>query len=303
MRQDLSAHKGRGERDPLSGGGRNRLLRPTTIVLLAVAVGSMLLLLFPEVDFSEPNLSGKPTELTTDYLRVLLRSKPDDKSLRLLLGQNQLKLGHLKGCRKTLQPLLHLKGSLGMQARVAYLEATSSLFHRLAKGDAAEEARAGAKAQLGRLLKDPLGGVELEKLTQISLELGFDRHTGELYDRLGAAKPSKRSNWYAIAARWYLAAGRYAEASRAYLRASTTAGSRGEALARGRQAIEAWVQGNRPDRALSVCRGLLARFPRNVVLLERAVELALANNEQGLALDLNGQLVKRFPRNRRYIER
>jgi len=273
------------------------------MVLLAVTVGTTLLLLFPHIDFTAPDLAGKPDELTADYLRVLLRSKPRDRGLRLILGRQQLELGHYSRCRATLAPLREGRDATAVQARMLYLAATKALYHKDPGSETGKRMRASARVQIALLLEDPLGTAELKKLTRVSLELGLDRFTGALYDRLGTTEPRRRSKWYATAGRWYLAAGRYGEAARAYMRASTVSRSHGEALAHARAAVEAWTAGARPERALALCRKQVTRFPGDDALLKRVVTLALAVGQQAVALEYNGRLLKRHPGNRHYMER
>lgn len=282
---------------------RGRLLRPTTLLLLAVAVGCMLLLLFPKVDVSDPKLSVDPNELTTSYLRVMLRSRPDDQRLRLQLAKNQLALARHNRCRTTLIPLIGLSGPNGRQARLLDLEVTKALYHGKEGTPEGHRLMALAKKQLHALRKENLRPSELQRLTRISLELSLPSITGELFDRLAASEPSDRPNRYAEASRWYLADGRYGLAARALLRASITARDKAAALGFALKAVEVWVSAGKPRRALSLAQSLMMRFPDEPLLMERAVDLARATAQYGVAFKLNAALLKKSPGNERLMDR
>ncbi len=302
MKRSSPAQSKPGKR-PGEPGQRSRLLRPTTLILLAVAVGIMLLLLFPKVDFSDPALSAEPNELTTGYLRVMLRSRPDDARLRLLLAKNQLALARLQKCRKTLLPLLEMGGGVGRKARLLDLEVTKALYHGKEGTPEGKRLFARAKAQLAALRNENLRPSELRRLTQISLELGLPGITGELFDRLAASDPEDRPNRYATAARWYLAAGRYSLAARALLRASITARKPAHRLAHALKAVDVWVGAGDPRRALLQARSLMPRFPGEVLLMERTIALARATGHNRLAFQLNAELLKKSPRSELLITR
>lgn len=278
-------------------------MRPAVLLLMAGAVGGALYLLFPEADFQDPRLSTQPSELHEAYLRVLLRSRPEDQGLRLLLAKGQLGLGRPEVCRETLAPLLRSPGEMGMKARLTALKALLILRHREQGAAHKHQLYDRCVTELRRLLADPLPASELAELARIGLALSQPATAAELLDRLAAAQPQKKSQHYAEAGQWYLAAGLHDLAARSHLRASLTEADPARALRQGLRAVEVLRAAGRGSQALDQLHRLLARFGETRSLVELGVALAQEQGNLALARALNSRLLSRRPGDSRLLDR
>src|SRR5205085_2136678 len=105
---------------------RPRVIRPGVLGLLALAVGSLLALLFPGLDFGHPKYLGPPDELSIAYLQQVLRTHPGDRSARLLLARQQRALGHWEAAEDSLRLLAGGSDRIATQAEFELLELSRS---------------------------------------------------------------------------------------------------------------------------------------------------------------------------------
>ena len=289
---------------------RDRLLRPTTLVLLIAAVGGLLWLLFPEVDFSDPQHAKQTDEVTLAYLRVVLQGRPKDHKLRLLVAGHELRHGHLERCRVTVAPLLGLNSLLGTRARLLALRLQMALYHRCRAseerppgGQQCLVLRRGAIADLRRLQREPMETPELKGLARLGHQLGQALLTARLYDRLAGAEPRRRVFWYTRAAQLYQAALHHEQAVQRHLRASSLVPDRAWAMTHALRAVDVWVAADQGKKALALARVLLSRFPESPRMLNRTIDLALAQNKTRLAHKLGARLLVITPANLRNLRR
>ena len=88
---------------------RPRLVTPFGLIGLVVAVGVVLVLLYPQRFLLEQVRSGvKVDEVSLQYMRNLLATEPDNHALRLELARDYAKLGQFEKALELLQPLYAL---------------------------------------------------------------------------------------------------------------------------------------------------------------------------------------------------
>lgn len=85
---------------------RPRLITPFNLAGLVVAVGTVLVLLYPQQRLSDQiRMNPKVDEVSLQYMRNLLATDPDDHELRIQLARAYASIGHYRRALKVLQPL------------------------------------------------------------------------------------------------------------------------------------------------------------------------------------------------------
>jgi cytochrome c-type biogenesis protein CcmH/NrfG len=77
----------------------------------------------------------KMDALTVAYLRVLLRSQPDDKATRYALARDLTAIGEHAEARALLAPLAMSAGAAGLEARLALLQIDQAAMKQQAPAD------------------------------------------------------------------------------------------------------------------------------------------------------------------------
>ncbi|MCB9557896.1 MAG: tetratricopeptide repeat protein [Deltaproteobacteria bacterium] len=283
--------------------GRERLMRPSTLALLIVAVCALLVMLFPRLDLNNKTLTENADDLSIAYLRLLLRAQPNHAGARLLLARQERQLGYLDRAEDTLSALVGQIGPYGMRARLIALEIARDRYNTLPSDDPRRIAAGRGLISMIRIMnRDHLDVAGLKRLAQLSLELGRPALAAGHYQRCAAIERRRASHWLALAARWYHAAGMYQPATQAYLRASRqVAGKQARLLAV--KALDVAVASGDPAVAMALADALAKRFPRSTEFLKRAIKLALANNKPQLARRYGIQLLALEPTNRAVVRR
>ena len=99
-------------------GNRPAFFSVPALVLLGVLVTFALYVLHPrQAVFEDDQYIQNPDALSLSYLEILLRSAPDNESLRLNLARMQANAGQYPQARRTLAPLLNRKEGVPYEAR------------------------------------------------------------------------------------------------------------------------------------------------------------------------------------------
>ena len=114
---------------------RPRVIRPGVLALLALAVGSLLALLFPGLDFGHPKYLGPPDELSIAYLEQVLRTHPEDRPARLLLARQQRALGHWDAAETSLRLLAGGGDRIATEAEIELFELSRARLDALMPAD------------------------------------------------------------------------------------------------------------------------------------------------------------------------
>jgi tetratricopeptide (TPR) repeat protein len=294
---------------------RPRLIAPGALVMVGLLVAGLLALLFPGLDFGQPEHLAHPDPLSAAYLRQVLRSRPGDRAARMLLAREELALGEWDAAHGELTWLAESADSMGWQARLDLLDLDRARL--AAEGSRARdraEREAEARAAVRRLAGAPFAAEVLGHLAEVALALEAPADAAGLYARLSIEDPAGGPRWARLAGRWYRATHRPEEAVRFFLLAAeqappppaVTAGSAGPDTAGSEDMLEAVAvlrSEGQAGRALVILEQALQRHPDARDLLERGVELALAEADLPRAAQWGEALLQGAPDDDRLLER
>jgi hypothetical protein len=283
------------------------VIRPGVLGLLALAVGSLLALLFPGLDFGHPKYLGPPDELSIAYLEQVLRTHPGDRAARLLLAREQRALGHWDAAEGSLRLLAGGGDRIATQAELELLELSRARLDALPVADGERPLRQQQTLAALRLVApSPLGTEQLARLADTALALEAPADAAELYERLAAIDTANRHDWLLRAARWRRAAGALGASVDLYLAAVSCAPAEWAAREDMLMALEVLTAADRGAQALGAADGALGRWPTDRRLLDRGITLALAQGDGARAKRWSERLIQLGPdddaRLRRHLE-
>jgi tetratricopeptide (TPR) repeat protein len=284
---------------------RPRLITPQGLAVVAVTVAASLAVLFPGLDFGHPRYLARPDELSISYLAQVLRQRPDDRSARLLLARQQIALGKSTEAEANLRLLVESReDAITWRARLALVELERAQVDALAPSDPARgPRRVAALRELRRIVGGPLDRDDLPRIAEAALALESPADAATIYERLASQQPARRREWALLAARWYRAAGRLPESATAYLAASAAARPHEDGAADLLAAIDVMRATDEGRRALDVVEDAIARWPADRRLLQRGVDLALAQNDVHRAQSFGARLVALAPADDKALSR
>lgn len=200
--------------------GTRRLVRPAVLAASAVGFVGVLATLYPLTQAmleQAPGDDGQAVSLA--YMRVLLRSRPDDSLMRLALVRKLSAAGEVGEARTLLAPLLAAPGPVGLEARLALLEIERAALAAQPRWHGPERAAGAARvaAAVLALLPEAKAAPALLAMARAGREAGRPDLAAQAMERLAASVPG-RSQYLVLAARDWLAAGQPAQAGLAYRR-------------------------------------------------------------------------------------
>ena len=275
---------------------RPRVIRPGVLVVLALAVGSLLALLFPGLDFGHPKYLGPPDELSIAYLEQVLRTHPDDRPARLLLARQQGALGHWDAAETSLRLLAGGGDRIATEAELELVELSRAHLDALLPADPARPLRQQQSLAALRLV-DPilLNSDQLAHLAETALALEAPGDAAEIYERLSALDIANRHDWLLRAARWRLSTGALTASVDLYLTASRAAPAEWAARDDVFHALEVLTSANRGPESLRAADDALGRWPTDRRLLDRGITLARAQGDGARAKRWSERLVALGP--------
>ena len=279
-----------------------RLLNPLSLSLMVVALGALLVLLFPSDQMGEHLAQFEAAdELSVKYLHVWLRVEPFDSSARLLLVRHLRALGHTHEAWAELQPLLKQKGSLGAQARHLSVLLRLVEWQALAADRPERQALADELVEsIRRLAREELDPEERAELAVACLWMERPELAANIYAQLAVQQPARSFDRWLEAGRWYLAAGSSDKAANAFDSAARSASSAVEAS---RAVVQALDASRASSDALERARKYAAAFAKQRAVLDRAVDIALAANNPRLASIWMETRARLDPDDRRVLQR
>ncbi len=275
---------------------RPRVIRPGVLALLALAVGSLLALLFPGLDFGHPKYLGPPDELSIAYLEQVLRTHPGDRPARLLLARQQRALGHWEAAEGSLRLLAGGGDRIATQAEMELVELSRARLDALMPADPERPLRQQQSLAALRLVDPILLNVDqLSHLAETALALEAPGDAAEIYERLSALDIANRHDWLLRAARWRLATGALTASVDLYLAASRVAPAEWAAREDVLRALEVLTSANRGKESLQAADTALGRWPTDRRLLDRGITLARAQGDGARAKRWSERLVALGP--------
>lgn len=255
------------------------------VFVLAVLVGSALMLLYPRQDL-ERRLADKTenAELSTAYLANLLRSDPDNLRLRQLLEERQEQIRLTKIAAETAAkappvPTSHPVWQEWQRQVNAFRDASpKDSPQRAALADSLREKTIA-------LAQDEIDTAKRLALAQVALEIGDISTSRSIYQSLAqnAPAPDQAAEVYASAARSALGQSQYQLAADWYLESQRAAVEPAQAKSAYLAAIAALQSGNQADAALAFAQTHLADFEHDPEVLHRLVEIARAAGKPQVA--------------------
>ncbi|MDO9320333.1 MAG: tetratricopeptide repeat protein [Pseudomonas sp.] len=194
---------------------RPHLLNGWGLSLIGLLIVAVLGLVFPRQSVLTLPAGGKADGVSIAYAELLLKSKPDDQSLRLQLIEQLLAVGNLDRAE------LHLAnmppGELDAQADFLRLEA--KLQRAFAHPEGLTESQRLEYAQLlASLLQRGLSAARLQQAAELALAFAEPQLAAKAYARLAEVDPNNAPYWLELGARWSRAAGDSAQAAALYQR-------------------------------------------------------------------------------------
>ncbi|MBP0600582.1 tetratricopeptide repeat protein [Herbaspirillum sp. LeCh32-8] len=209
------------------------MFSPWTIAGFALAAGTVFALVYPKVSLQQrlevANASGRPDQLTIEYLKVFLKAQPGNASLRAELVRQMIGLGQYAEAR---QNLALLQQGTDPSARVdaAWLEYRIRQQEAFALPEKSPERAvqiAQLRGQLQQLMTYPLTSQQWLQLSQDALALGDTEAAHVAFSRILADQSTaSMPNADAIRmGRESLGLGDYRSSAAFYLLAMKSAGS------------------------------------------------------------------------------
>ncbi|MBV8625660.1 MAG: tetratricopeptide repeat protein [Herbaspirillum sp.] len=154
------------------------MFSPWTIAGFALAVGTVFALVYPKVSLQQrlevANASGRPDQLTVEYLKVFLKAQPGNAVLRAELVRQLIDLGQLAEARQQLA-LLEMGNDPAAQLSAAWLQYRIGQQEVFALPESSPERARGVlrlRQQLQALMSYPLTSQQWLNLSQDALALG-----------------------------------------------------------------------------------------------------------------------------------
>ncbi len=203
---------------------KERLFSLWSIGLFAVGIVLVLMVLFPKQRiFNQVAQASQVSAASTFFLENLLKAKPEDTELRLLLVHHQIELGNMHRAEQILSSLLE-NPDADLRGR-AYLQKLRILeIHTYAFSKGSEERRQGIKA-IGHhielfVTQSPIHDPHvLTKLAELAMNAGHETVAQTIYEQLARQSVPSTHSWYAKAAELALRHGEYLKAASLYFSA------------------------------------------------------------------------------------
>jgi len=269
--------------DPLPV-SRIRLISPFGLALVGLAIVIPLILLFQSSDRLTGMLRSSTDSLSLRYVKLLVRMKPEDPDLRLMLVRKLKAIGYIDEARRTLAQLPSGENAKWSEAKRLSIQLDYLAFIGL---QSADPKRVAAGEDLIRQLQELKGqgtpSEDLEEFARISLALNRPDLAAEFYLELSEADVAKKIQWLKESARWFIASGSSARAGLLLDQAASLSPVPEQSRALALEALESLLGTMAFDSALKLASSYLEKFPDDRVLASRSIDLALAANRLDLA--------------------
>ena len=270
---------------------RPRLISPVNLAGLIVAVGIVLILLFPQRRLSEQIRSNpRIDEVSLQYMRNLLATEPDNYELRLDLARDYAILGQYGRALEILQPLYINPDRRWREA--AYLDKLDILAKIAYAAQPGSPERAKKMAQFKQALQDSetqlFGMPALKQLALIADSNGEPWLAERLMARY--LRNSRKLGDFNDAAGLALANGHYLDSARYDWHARQLADNSEQKAYYLKQALAALEAGGMGETGLNWISQLNAREWQRPDILYRITQLALASDQPAKAAGFAAQL-------------
>ena len=241
---------------------REQLVRPWHVILLGLLMVTALVLLVPTPDTLEQHVTGAD-RLSLQYLRLMLRMRPNDAELKLRLVQALLDAHQFEEAQRLLTELLPKLNDPRLKLRASLLALVLDLGRYMQTPQGAlrdHELQPRVAQDIESLLQQPLTVDELIRLAAASLSIGRPDLATRVYLRLAEVDPQRRNKWLAEAAQQANASNQPGLAGRLYAQLAQDERDPKAARRFALLALQALVGAGLGDEALELARRYAERY-------------------------------------------
>lgn len=264
---------------------REHLIRPGGLLAFTGVVAVVLYLLFPrEVVFTSLEQMQRADPLSIAYLRLLVRSYPDNAEVRYHLARQLYLAGEPTRALQVLHALGPEKRLLASpQLAELYLNILLDRLYAARSADERLRRRHALEQALNHMLSGPLPVKEKRHIvTPLLPRLSLSaRMETERWLLRHAVSPEEAARWRVRLFAHLWMAGRFKQAMAVFDHMAGAAAGR-ERKAWGRLRVRLWLAAGRPDRALNAARQLARTWPNDPAVLRLAIDVARQNGRLDL---------------------
>lgn len=257
---------------------RIRLLKPSTLILVAaVAVGLLWLTFHHEEDFVHD--TENPDMVSANYAELLLAARPDDGELRVQLIEALTHLGDFERARRHLREWPNPDPQ-----QLQFYSLETEALAVLASGSA--EAMPAMVSQLQGLELKNLSVRQLQRLAKNALALQAPGLAARAYLEMAEREPDQRIERQGEAARWYLASGEPLQAAALYQRMAADSEDPEQRKAYAQLAFASLLAAGQGEEAAVLLSDELDKTPASTpdpAWLEQGVQVAVQHRRFDLA--------------------
>ncbi|WP_447971625.1 tetratricopeptide repeat protein [Nitrospira sp. M1] len=259
-----------------------------SISLFAIGIVLVLMVLFPKQRIiNQVAQASHASSVSTFFLENLLKSKPEDTDLRLLLTQHQLAIGHMEHAQKTIAPLLmsenvHVRLNAHeidlhmLKTRTFAFPADSS-----ARRDGVQQIE--QRIQLLVPMAQDFDAERLDQFAQLALMIGEQDLAQSIYEQLAKRPEPQTVQWYAKAAELALGQGAYQKAATLYFSAQHGVNNQQEKRGYYVAALKALQSGNLLKQAIEQAKRHVSDIQHDEATLIFLVSLGRAAGDGSFA--------------------
>ena len=246
----------------------------------------------------------RPDRISMLYLQLLVNMDPNDGSLRLALARQHAEIGDTNEAQQILEPLLKQLGPEAIEGKLLSLELNLNSYFAKAPSDYSKaNDLIVLKNKIGEITDELIPANLLPETIKRSLELGRPELAAKLYEHWADIDMSHNFDHIQDAGRWYVAAGMPLAAAEKYKFACATANNTEQARKFALLAIKAMQAADKTPLALAFAKEYLQKNPNDEALIDEAIRLSLASNDQQQALAWGNTRLKLQPENPEQISK
>lgn len=278
-----------------------------TIFLFCLGVILVFALLFYKEDRLKELLQvERPDHLSVLYLQLLLNMNPDDVDLRIQLARHYINMGELAEARAALEPLLARNGPEELDTRLLALEIDFKDYYSTGEDNSSRKTKlATLQNSVAEISKNQVPVALLPKVIKLNLELEQPSVVADLYYRWSASADdsSDRVAKLKESARWHMASEQPRKAADIYHECYELSEDVEQARQFAFLTIEALRAAGESQVALQYLGKYQQRFPEDPELLDEAINIYLASNDQRQAYETGARRLSLDPENPEQIRK
>jgi Tfp pilus assembly protein PilF len=253
-----------------------RLLDPWVLAVVAVAVGTVLLLVFQREAVFHPD-SRTPDAVSANYAALLMAAQPENDRLRMQLMDVLIQIGEPAKARRYLDNWPHPVPALINYYRLELDSLALSGVQEIA----------ALRARLETIDRQQLPLPQLQRLATLALRLQAPGFSAQVYEELASRDPQQRKPSLEAAAQWYLAGERPGRAGEIYMQLWKGSDDPLERRRYARQAFDSLLAFGSADQAIAILAEELDAPlgpPVDAAWLEQGADSAMQSKSNALAL-------------------